>query len=71
MGATALSGHYIAYVLVDPGVVLEVNKRHLLGDVAQQHEGEAGRPPGIATAGVADANKTKKEDNRVWCYCSE
>lgn len=71
VGATALSGHYIAYVLVDPGVVLDINKKQLLADVAQQHEGEAGRDPGIATAGVADANKTKKEDHRVWCYCSE
>lgn len=70
VGATALSGHYIAYVLVDPGVVLDINKKRLVDDVTPHHGGESGQQSGSASAGV-DSSNTKKEDNRMWCYCSE
>ncbi|KAJ9111636.1 hypothetical protein QFC19_000992 [Naganishia cerealis] len=71
VGATALSGHYIAYVLVDPGVVLDINRKRLVHDVGLAHEGAEDPSGGIAAAGVANSNEAEKEDNRVWCYCSD
>lgn len=70
VGATALSGHYIAYVLVDPGVVLDINKQRLVKDIATRSDEESDQQSGSASAGV-NSTHTKKEDNRMWCYCSE
>jgi ubiquitin carboxyl-terminal hydrolase 16/45 len=70
VGATALSGHYIAYVLVDPGVILDINKKRLVDDIATRGDGEASQQSGSASTSD-DSSSTKKEDNRMWCYCSE
>jgi hypothetical protein len=58
-------------VLVDPGVVLDINRKRLVDDMGLKQEGRADGLNGIAAAGVAVSNKAEKEDNRVWCYCSE
>lgn len=71
VGASAISGHYIAYVLVDPGVVLNINRKRLVDDMGIEREEQDDSSSGIAAAGVAISNKVEKEDNRVWCYCSE
>lgn len=71
VGASAISGHYIAYVLVDPGVVLDINRKRLVDDMGLKQEGPEAGSDGIVAAGVAVSNKAEKEDNRVWCYCSD
>ncbi|KAJ9118222.1 hypothetical protein QFC22_004129 [Naganishia vaughanmartiniae] len=71
VGASAISGHYIAYVLVDPGVVLDINRKRLVNDMGMKLEEQDHSSSGIAAAGVAISNKAEKEDNRVWCYCSD
>jgi len=54
---TMLSGHYIAYVLVDP------EKMFL-----PPGETEPREPP---ADGHAEDRDVPKKDRRVWCYCSE
>jgi hypothetical protein len=53
-----LSGHYIAYVLVDPEVVF-------------LPQGEAAPPPDVQGLSLEDKDQEPKKDRRVWCYCSE
>ncbi|KAJ9099815.1 hypothetical protein QFC21_003815 [Naganishia friedmannii] len=64
VGASAISGHYIAYVLVDPGVVLDINRKRLVHDMGMKQEDHDESSSGIAAAGVAISNKAGKEDNR-------
>jgi len=56
---TMIGGHYIAYCLVDPQKMFEDPEVSIDGMAALSINGSAGEKP------------QSKEDNRVWCFCSE
>jgi ubiquitin carboxyl-terminal hydrolase 16/45 len=72
LGLTAISGHYVCYVLVDPGVIIKSKAHSPTSSDAQDTHCE----PDMAAAAVADpmdgtSTAPHPVDNRVWCYCSE
>lgn len=72
LGLTAISGHYVCYVLVDPGVIIKSRA----GPAASADAQDTHCEPDMAAAAVADpmdgtSTAPHPVDNRVWCYCSE
>lgn len=58
-----IGGHYVAYVLVDPGKMFEQGQEVV--DAIKDLSLDRGslNVPSYASDGV--------QDNRVWCFCSE
>jgi ubiquitin carboxyl-terminal hydrolase 16/45 len=73
LGATAITGHYVCYVLIDPGMIIKT--RPSLSSAPIQTESEACEPDMHAEAMAAPVDKAEVSgntvDQRVWCYCSE
>lgn len=73
LGLTAISGHYVCYVLVDPGVIIK--NRAAFGAATADMQ-DAICEPDMAAAAFANPTEGASAaphpvDNRVWCYCSE
>ena len=75
LGLTAISGHYVCYVLVDPGMIIKSRTSSSPSPESVQAQ-DATCEPDMAAVAVADPSDGTSAsphpvDNRVWCYCSE
>lgn len=80
-----MSGHYVSYVLVEPGFIVksrqssqspnESSASASVTDAQAPSEHLAGTPGGSDASTVAAAAQgggpNGRTDNRIWCYCSE
>jgi hypothetical protein len=75
LGLTAISGHYVCYVLVDPGMIIKSKAPPSTSAEPVEAQDVTCEPDmaAVAVADPSDGTSTSPHpvDNRVWCYCSE